>query len=479
MALQGFTPSIGAMGIGAVFAAVVAGWAQVKNIFSRIAGILIITVEVQERCYEAVNTFCWQRLRRSPSSFRYYKGRIKFIRPLGRYGSVAFESLGDKGQLFWYGKKPLWVTLHAQQSDKAVLRFIRWTFDPDALLAEILRTQAVEYEFSCDPEVHGTRFRVNRMAGRSGKDLMGMGQVSAKTDAADTPSPQGSLSYRGVCVTDAAEGRLIGWGKHEIGDVLPQANPIDRLALAPAVEEAIAEVRRWRVSKEWYAERQIPWRRGLLLYGPPGTGKSSLTKALAQDLGLPIYLFDISTMDNQEFHRAWQTALADTPAIALIEDIDAVFHGRENVVAEKGQGLTYDCLLNVISGVESADGLLLVVTTNCLDKVDPALGVPSPGSTSSRPGRIDRAVELPILTAEGREKLAKRIMSGCNPAWVPYLVHKGEMDTGAQFEDRCATAALSMFWGDDPQAPPPTPIDCHQEALRIEEECLILQGEAL
>lgn len=456
--MPALTSSASALGAGALFAGVVAGWGQIKNLFSRLMGVLIITVEVQERCYDAVSTFCWQRLYRSPSSFRYYKGRIKFIRPLGRYGSVAFESLGEKGQLFWYGKKPLWVTLHPQYSDKATLRFIRWTFNADDLLAEVLRTQAVEWESSLDPAVRGERFRVNRMAGRSGKDLMGMGQAPSKgSDSEVTASPTGGSLYRGVNVTEASEGRLIGWQKDEIGDVLPQANPIERLALSQDVEEAIAEVRRWRASKDWYAERQIPWRRGLLLYGPPGTGKSSLTKALAQDLGIPIYLFDISTMDNQEFHRAWQTALADTPAIALIEDIDAVFHGRENVVAEKGQGLTYDCLLNVISGVESADGLLLVVTTNCLDEVDPALGIPSHAGShgSSRPGRIDRAVELPLLTAPGREKLAKRIMAGCNPAWIPYLVIKGDKDTGAQFEDRCATAALSMFWGDDPQAPPP------------------------
>jgi len=168
-------------------------------------------------------------------------------------------------------------------------------------------------------------------------------------------------------------------------------------------------------------------------------------------MDLPIYLLDISTMDNEEFHRAYQTALSQTPAIVLIEDIDAVFNKRENIVAEKGKGLTFDCLLNIISGVESSDGLLLVVTTNHIDQVDPALGVPEPGSMSTRPGRIDRAVEMPVLDEAGREKLARRIMAGCDKSWVEYLVQQGKDDTGAQYEDRCATAALNLYWSPNPK----------------------------
>lgn len=41
-------------------------------------------------------------------------------------------------------------------------------------------------------------------------------------------------------------------------------------------------------SREWYAERGLPYRRGYLLYGPPGCGKSSFIFALAGHLGLNI-----------------------------------------------------------------------------------------------------------------------------------------------------------------------------------------------
>lgn len=461
------TTSISALstiGIGAAATALVAGWSQAKNILARIIGLLIVTVEVRNGCYEAVSAFCWLKLKRSPSPFRFYTGRTRFIRPLGRYGAVAYEALGKKGQLFWKGRRPLWITLDSEYSDRAAFHFLRGMFDADTLIAEVMRTHASELQR--DPSEDGLdRFRVYRMAGRSGKDLMGsaMGQGIKGGDGSDTPGNNKLVETS----SESVEGRLVGWDRAEIGEVIPKQNPIGRLSLTPEVEEVIEEVRRWYASKDWYADRQIPWRRGLLLYGQPGTGKSSLTKALAQDLKIPIYLFDISTMDNQEFHKAWREALSNTPAIALIEDIDAVFHGRENIVAEKGQGLTYDCLLNTISGVESADGLLLIVTTNCLEHVDAALGIPSPGSTSSRPGRIDRAVELPCLDSMGRLKLAKRILTGCDSSWITYLVNQGANDTGAQFEDRCATVALNLFWSDNPQLPAPINGHAH-EAVAVD-----------
>lgn len=78
--------------------------------------------------------------------------------------------------------------------------------------------------------------------------------------------------------------------------------------------------------------------------------------------------------------------------IALIEDIDGVFHGRQNVLrGESGQGsrLTFDCVLNCLSGVQTADGVFTVITTNHLELVDPALGRPMASGDASRPGRLD------------------------------------------------------------------------------------------
>jgi SpoVK/Ycf46/Vps4 family AAA+-type ATPase len=64
---------------------------------------------------------------------------------------------------------------------------------------------------------------------------------------------------------------------------------------------------------------------------------------------------------------------------------------------------------------------------------------------STRPGRIDRALELPLLDKKCRFKIAERILDEC-PQYVAQIVADGDGDTGAQFQERCTQIALSEYW---------------------------------
>src|SRR5438046_10532869 len=78
--------------------------------------------------------------------------------------------------------------------------------------------------------------------------------------------------------------------------------------------------------------------------------------------------------------------------------------------------LHFDCLLNCLDGVERSDGVFTIITTNDVSKIDPALGLPRklPDGTvefiSTRPGRIDKAVELTYMEPEDKKRLARRIL---------------------------------------------------------------------
>src|SRR5437660_1608281 len=232
--------------------------------------------------------------------------------------------------------------------------------------------------------------------------------------------------------------RLIGITPDELGKMpLHKGRALDTLIFPDRIKGLIGEIELWRNHRQWYLDKGIPWKRGWLLYGPPGTGKTALARAFAEDLNMPIYVFNLAEMSNHELVKTWSEMQVNVPCIALIEDIDNVFHGRENV-ARKNQPLsfmlgrrkegeeqgdlppptplTFDCLLNCLDGVERSDGIFTIITTNDISKIDHALGQPRKlpdGSVefiSTRPGRIDKAVELTYMEVQDKKRMAKRIL---------------------------------------------------------------------
>lgn len=199
---------------------------------------------------------------------------------------------------------------------------------------------------------------------------------------------------------------------------------------------------------------------------------------------MPIYVFNLAQMSNHELMKTWTDMQVNVPCIALIEDIDNVFHGRENVARknnpmpflfqrrndeEGGKGgdpmpspLTFDCLLNCLDGVERSDGIFTIITTNDLSKIDPALGQPRklPDGTmefiSTRPGRIDKAVELTYMEAADKKRLAKRILAEYPEEYAKMLDFVDKFadlqETPAQFQERCGQIALARFWRETQEA---------------------------
>ncbi|TFK29633.1 P-loop containing nucleoside triphosphate hydrolase protein [Coprinopsis marcescibilis] len=199
--------------------------------------------------------------------------------------------------------------------------------------------------------------------------------------------------------------------------------PFESVVLDPGVQEYLHEdALDFMLSKNWYASKGIPFRRGYLLFGPPGTGKTSVIQALASKLDLPIFIISLTRPGMDDSSLAQLIAAIPEKAIALMEDIDVAFShamnrrdlGEEDEIKEPGNStkaaedskpsqpssltskVTLSGLLNALDGAGAQEGRLLFATTNKVSSLDPAL---------CRPGRMDVHLELKLASKYQARKL--------------------------------------------------------------------------
>ncbi|KAG9037387.1 hypothetical protein FRB95_005676 [Tulasnella sp. JGI-2019a] len=182
---------------------------------------------------------------------------------------------------------------------------------------------------------------------------------------------------------------------------------LQSVVLDDGVSERIeADLKAFMGRAKWYAERGLPYRRGYLLHGPPGSGKSSFIQALAARFNYDLAILNLSQrgmMDDKLDHL-----LLNAPgrSFVLLEDIDAAFNKRIQSTSDGYQsGVTFSGLLNALDGVASAEERILFMTTNHLDRLDPAL---------IRPGRIDVSELMDDATPVQAKKLFMRFYGGGN-----------------------------------------------------------------
>lgn len=419
------------VGGSAIVAILVAGWDYVKMYLSKIYGMFIVRITFDETTLRQASTvWSFKKLKRMNISIRNFIGWTDFVKPVGKNQFVVFEAPSSEPSICWYGKIPV---IFSQNG----ISFFRWSLNVEKIMKEVVD----DYNNSLGDQTEN-RFYIRKYHGSLQNMKNKMSGDQGYAEAAPPLKVRGE-SPDGFYQQIKTSLPVVGWKKEDIGQI-KKPDPLSHLALSDECLMALEEIRRWKKSEDWYKERQIPHKKGILLYGKPGCGKSSVAKAMAMDLNMPIMIFDLSNMSNTDFQEKWDNVKNNSPCMVLLEDIDSIFDGRKNIIHEEG-GLSFDCLLNCIDGVEAADGILIVATTNNVEKIDVALGKPNGDGISTRPGRIDRALELVPPDEKGRRKIASRILIDF-PQEIDKIVEEGNHDTGAQFQERCSRLALKLFW---------------------------------
>jgi hypothetical protein len=494
--------------LGTVLGMVLRGWSSMKGFVHGLFRMVVTQVHLQDDATsQAVLAHLVRTYKRSGMCEKTFGGRHESFRD-GKFGHVPFEFFGGHRVLFWVGRAPLWFNVTAEKGEetgsviywggkpkanmKASLSFFRGTIDVEAIIATA--SAARNHLYWANGLSDHKRFFIKRIpdATQSGRS-----RYSAGT----------SLAWY-------QEGlyRLLAHSPDELGKGTSPLSPgrsTDKLYFPEHVRKLIREVEMWRKLRDWYTVRDIPWKRGWVLYGPPGTGKSAVTRAIAEDLDMPLFVYSLGQMVNEDLEQSWAEMQAHVPCIALFEDFDNVFHGRENVYGKPqladllaataaGGGtaatanaggntttpsavlntgkLSFDCLLNCLDGVEKSNGIFTVITTNHIDKLDPALGQPrkKPDGTvefiSTRPGRIDKAIELGYMTDADKLKLARRIFFddevGLRLIGQTLDREPDRRETPAQFQERCAQLALDLLWqSEHPESAPAPAVETHESGI--------------
>jgi chaperone BCS1 len=190
---------------------------------------------------------------------------------------------------------------------------------------------------------------------------------------------------------------------------------LESVVLEPGEKEHLLEdIRRFRSSRQRYRQIGVPYHRGYLFYGPPGTGKTSLVSAVAAHFGLSIYAVNLADFND----RSLTDAVNRVPrhSVLLFEDIDCMKGSRSRAEGSSADGqspgtataakenapthgVTLSGLLNVLDGFHAPTGVLFVMTTNHVERLDEAL---------LRPGRIDYRLYLGKASEHQKLELYRR-----------------------------------------------------------------------
>jgi len=159
-----------------------------------------------------------------------------------------------------------------------------------------------------------------------------------------------------------------------------ESRSLDTIYLKKSIkEELVNSITNFNKEESWYKEKNIPYKFNILLHGKPGTGKTSIIRALASKFDKRIdFIKSEPSKDNLNYLEIEQNN------ITVFEDIDTcdVVQKRDDNV--KNNNLS--AFLNLLDGFNSAKSSLIILTTNHLEKLDPAI---------YRAGRIDLIIEIP------------------------------------------------------------------------------------
>ncbi|KAH9411064.1 AAA ATPase [Ordospora pajunii] len=225
--------------------------------------------------------------------------------------------------------------------------------------------------------------------------------------------------------------------------------PSETYADIGGLEEQIQEIKESvelpLTNPELYQEMGIRPPKGVILYGLPGTGKTLLAKAVANQTSAT-FLRVVGTELIQEYlgegpklvRELFRVADMHAPSIIFIDEIDAIGGRRYNTSSGGRREVqrTMLELLNQLDGFDTRNDIKVIMATNKIDALDPAL---------IRPGRIDRKIEFGMPDVATKKKIfgihTSRMTLDENVSIESLITSKEDL-SGADIKAICTEAGM-------------------------------------
>jgi 26S proteasome regulatory subunit T2 len=196
---------------------------------------------------------------------------------------------------------------------------------------------------------------------------------------------------------------------------------------------------------ELYEDVGIRPPKGVILYGVPGTGKTLLAKAVASETSAT-FLRVVGSELIQKYlgegpkliREMFRVAAEHAPSIIFIDEIDAVATKRYDTTSggEKEIQRTMLELLNQLDGFDDRGDVKVIMATNRIDSLDPAM---------IRPGRIDRKIEFPLPDEKTKRRIfqihTNRMTLSDDVNLEEFVVAKDDL-SGADIKAICTEAGM-------------------------------------
>ena len=193
--------------------------------------------------------------------------------------------------------------------------------------------------------------------------------------------------------------------------------------------------------------------------------------ALAGELGYDICILNLSDAGLTDDRLAHALSTTPPTSLVLLEDVDAAFVQRDPT-DRRSSHVTFSGLLNALDGVAAGEERILFMTTNHLERLDPAL---------IRPGRVDVIHQIGTASTSqvrrmflkffpGEQRRAEAFAAAVGPAELSMALLQSFFMLYRESAEQAAAAASELCAGAAEAAAPKgrgTPIQQHMAESAI------------